>query len=69
MTIQYINVMVGTTLKNGDVTTTSKGKGTSQASHVSLAYDDTVILSQNALLAAVRQILLDVQSASGLPKG
>lgn len=69
MTIQYINVMVGSTLKNGDVVITSKGKGAAQVSHVSLAYDDTVVLSQNALLAAVRQILLDVQSASGLPKG
>lgn len=69
MTIQYINVTVGKTLANGDVVVTSKGKGTAQVSHVSLAYDDAVVLSQNALLAAVRQILLDVQASSGLTRG
>lgn len=67
MTVQYINVAVGGTLKNGDVVVSSKGKSTTQVSHVSLAYDDAVVTGQNQLLAAMRQIALDVQSH--LPKG
>ncbi len=68
MTIQYINIAVGTALKNGDIAVESKGKGTSQASHVSIAYDDAVVLSQNPLLAALREAIKVVQSSS-LPKG
>jgi hypothetical protein len=68
VTIQYINVAVGTALKNGDIPVSSKGRSTSQSSHVSIAYDDAVVLSQNPLLAALRQATLDVQSSS-LPKG
>lgn len=67
MAIQYINIAVGTALKNGDIPVTSKGGGTAQASHVSIAWDDAVILTQNPLLAALRQAILEVQSR--LPRG
>jgi hypothetical protein len=68
MAIQYINVAVGTILKNGDVPVEGKGKGTAQTNHVSIAYDDTVVLSQNPLLAALRHAITIVQSSS-LPRG
>lgn len=68
MTIQYINIEIGTKLKNGDITVRSRGKGIAQASHVSVAYDDAVVTSQNVLLFALRQAIQDVQ-ASSLPKG
>lgn len=67
MTIQYINVAVGSTLANGDVGIVPKGKNAgTQASHVSLAYDDSVVTKKNQLLAAVRTILTQVASDSSL---
>lgn len=67
MTIQYFNVAVGATLANGDITIQPKGKNAgTQMSHVSLAYDDSVVTKKNALLAAVRNILAQVASDSSL---
>lgn len=67
MTIQYINVAVGKTLANGDITIQPKGKNAgAQASNVSLAFDDAVVTTKNQLLAAVRNILTQVQSDSSL---
>lgn len=67
MTIQYINVAVGKTLTNGDIAIQQKGKNAgSQASNVSLAFDDAVVTTKNQLVAAVRNILTQVQSDSAL---
>lgn len=66
MTIRYFNATVGATLKNGDIAIESKGKGVAQANHVSLAYDDAAVTTKNQLLAALRSILLSVQSDSSL---
>lgn len=67
MTVQYFNVAVGTVLKNGDIVVTQKGKNAgAQASNVSLAFDDSVVTTKNQLLAAVRNILSQVQSDASL---
>jgi hypothetical protein len=66
MTIRYINVSVGSALANGDVVIEHKGKGTAQGNSVSLAYDDAVVTKKNQLLAAVRNILVAVQSDKDL---
>lgn len=68
MTIQYINIGVGAKMANGDVLTVSKGKGTTQASHVSIAYDDAVV-TQNSLLAALRQAIQIALTDTSLAKG
>lgn len=66
MAVKYINVSVGTALKNGDIPVEGRGKSTSQANHVSLAYDDSVVTTKNQLLAAVRAILTQVSSDNSL---
>lgn len=67
MTVQYFNVGVGTALKNGDIVVTQKGKNAgTQSSNVSLAFDDSVVTTKNQLLAAVRNILAQVQSDTSL---
>lgn len=67
MTIQYFNVAVGKTLANGDIAIVPKGKNAgTQMSNVSLAYDDAVVTTKNQLLAAVRNILAQVQSDAAL---
>lgn len=68
MAIQYINIAVGAKMANGDVIVSSKGKGSAQSGHVSIAYDDAVV-TQNSLLAALRQAMLIAQSDSSIAKG
>lgn len=68
MTVKYINVMVGAKLANGSYSPVHKGTATSQASDLSIAYDDTVILNMNQLKAAVAHAL-QIAESSSLPKG
>jgi hypothetical protein len=56
MTIQYLNVSVGTALANGDIPTVHKGGGTAQVGHVSLAWDDATVTKQSQLLAGLRAL-------------
>lgn len=66
MTVRYLNATVGTALKNGDIPVVHTGKSTAQVGHVSLAYDDATVTTKNQLLAALRQMLLAVQSDTSL---
>lgn len=70
MTIQYLNVSVGTALKDGSVPTIHKGGGTSQSGHVSVAYDDATVVNVNQLLAGLAAIVANVRAGgTALPKG
>lgn len=69
MTIRYINVTVGAKLANGDITVTHKGAAAAQSGHVSIAYDDAVVLNMNQLRAAVAEALRQADGSSGLAKG
>lgn len=64
MATQYLNVVVGTALANGDIPVHGKGGGTSQTGHVSLAYDDTVVTKKNQLLAGLNALIQQVKAGA-----
>lgn len=68
MTVQYINVALGSKATDGSYPTTHKGNATSQSSSFSIAYDDAVVTNMNQLRAACAQALLQAE-ARGLAKG
>lgn len=65
MTIRYINVSIGSKLANGEQQTKHGSTGAAQANDVSLAYDDTTILTFDALKAATDKALFQAR-AQGL---
>jgi uncharacterized protein YggE len=63
--IKYINIAVGSKLANGEQQTKHGSTGAAQANDVSLAYDDTTVLTFDLLKAAVEKALFQAR-AQGL---
>jgi hypothetical protein len=68
MTTRYINVTLGTKSKVDNTYATTTSHGGSVVAHVTLAYDDAVITSQDALIQGVRSALAQALGNASLTR-